>query len=154
MALDAIVAFVQQNPILVLMVLYIFYRMFQSRQPWPDYGGNITAVKSLEDWRSLLNGSSLTLVDCYATWCPPCKAAAPVFARMSEEYPDVTFAKVNVDDAADVAKQLGISAMPTFKLFRGSEELGTQRGWSEGQVREMLDKAGAVKGAQAGAKAE
>ena len=62
MALDAIVAFVQQNPILVLMVLYIFYRMFQSRQPWPDYGGNITAVKSLEDWRSLLNGSSLTLV--------------------------------------------------------------------------------------------
>lgn len=25
--------------------------------------------------------------------------------------------------------------MPTFKLFRGSEELGTQRGWSEGQAR-------------------
>lgn len=42
---------------------------------------------------------------------------------------------MNVDDAADVAKQLGISAMPTFKLFRGSEELGTQRGWSEGQAR-------------------
>ena len=62
MALDAIVAFVQQNPILVLMVLFIFYRMYQSRQPWPDYGGNITAVKSLEEWRSLLNGSGLTLV--------------------------------------------------------------------------------------------
>ena len=62
MTLDAIATFVQQNPILVLMVLYIFYRMYQSRQPWPDYGGNITAVKSLEEWRSLLNGSSLTLV--------------------------------------------------------------------------------------------
>ena len=63
---------------------------------------------------------------------------------MSEEFTSVTFAKVNVDEVRDVAKLLGISAMPTFKLFRGETELGTQRGWSESAVRKMLVDAGAT----------
>jgi thioredoxin-like negative regulator of GroEL len=64
---------------------------------------------------------------------------------MSLEYPGVTFAKVNVDDAKDVSSSLGISAMPTFKLFRGTRELKAQQGWSEGEVRKMLAEAGAVR---------
>lgn len=77
----------------------------------------------------------------------PPQTAAPVFARMSLEYTGVTFVKVNVDEAKDVASELRISAMPTFKLFRGQAELKAQQGWAEGEVRKMLAEAGAVRAA-------
>jgi len=81
------------------------------------------------------------------------QVAAPIYARMSEEYADVVFAKVNVDEARAVAQHLQVSAMPTFKLFRGTVELGSQRGWAEKDVRAMLTQAGAAK-ATAATKAE
>ena len=101
-------------------------------------------------------------LDAYATWCPPCRTAAPVFARMSEEYTAVTFAKVsargrlararpspppspaqvNVEEARDVAATLGITAMPTFKLFRGRTELASVRGFDQKQLRAALKEHG------------
>lgn len=44
------------------------------------------------------------------------------------------------------AQVLKVSAMPTFKVFKGTEEVGTQQGWSEAAVRTLLDSNGAVKG--------
>ena len=141
------------------------YNMWRARQPWPDFGGRITSVGSLTEWHSLLaaargDGVRLVLIDAYALWCPPCRAAAPVFARMSEEYDPSTviFAKVNVDDASDVARAHEIRAMPTFKVWRpreaaaGSDGDGlyaveTVQGWKgEAALRELLVKHGAVPG--------
>ena len=62
--------------------------------------------------------SKVVVVDAYALWCPPCKSAAPVYAKLSEEFSQETccFAKIDVDHAKDVAQRLQISAMPTFKV--------------------------------------
>ena len=64
---------------------------------------------------------------------------------MSEEYTEesVIFAKVDVDRAADVARELEIAAMPTFKLFGPGGEVGCTRGWSEDAVRRLLARGGA-----------
>ena len=87
------------------------------------------------------------MVDAYATWCPPCKAAAPVYAKMSEEYSGATtiFTKFNVDEVRELGSTLGISAMPTFKVFKDKAEVGCQRGWSEAEVRKILEANGAKK---------
>ena len=121
----------------------------RARQPWPDFGGRIVKVHNMEDWQTLLERAhsigACVLVDCYALWCPPCRSAAPVFARMSEEYTQETviFAKVDVDEAADVSSELQITAMPTFKLIGPDGEVGMTRGWSEDGVRRLLARGGA-----------
>jgi thioredoxin-like negative regulator of GroEL len=70
-----------------------------------------------------------------------CKTAAPIYARLSEEFSpsSCTFAKFNTDEAHDLATVLGISAMPTFKIFKGGKEVDAQRGFpGEAKLREML----------------
>jgi Thioredoxin domain-containing protein len=50
------------------------------------------------------------VLDCWATWCGPCKAIAPAFEKLSESFPQIKFYKVDVDDQADVAQELNVRA--------------------------------------------
>ena len=126
----------------------------KNARPIPDYGGKIITIHSVEEWNASLGFAAASgqhlLVDCYANWCPPCRAAAPVYAQLSREYfRSCVFAKVDVDRAPDVARLLNIHAMPTFALFGAPAhgcphmmQLASIRGWREAQVRHMLESNG------------
>ena len=66
----------------------------------------------------VLASSVLVIVDFWAPWCGPCKVMAPVMEQLSGEMPDITFAKVNVDDHADIAQRYNILSIPTFLIFK------------------------------------
>ncbi|KAI1321910.1 thioredoxin-like protein [Xylariaceae sp. FL0255] len=70
-----------------------------------------------------VKNNKVVLLDCFATWCGPCKAIAPVLAKMSNEdqFKDVFFAKIDVDDLPELSQELGITAMPTFMVFKDGE---------------------------------
>ena len=130
-------------------------RLLVNAMPFPEWGGKVVAVSNKQQWDDLLGKAAASghcvLVDCYARWCPPCRVAAPVFGRMSREYDQVCFAKINVDEVPALAKHLQIRAMPTFLLF-GSPAAGcphamlleTCEGWSESRVRSLLETRGHV----------
>jgi len=65
----------------------------------------------------------LVVLDCFATWCGPCKVIAPAVAEFSNTYSNAAFYKVDVDEVPDVAQELGIRAMPTFVLFKDGEKV-------------------------------
>ncbi|KAL1954378.1 hypothetical protein VTO42DRAFT_1244 [Malbranchea cinnamomea] len=69
------------------------------------------------------NNPKLVVIDCFATWCGPCKAIAPKIEEYSEKYPDVAFYKVDVDEVPDVAQELGVRAMPTFIFFKDGQKV-------------------------------
>lgn len=63
------------------------------------------------------------LVDFFATWCGPCRMLSPVLESVAEDYEDkVKFVKLDVDDAADIARDYSVMSIPTLILFKNGEE--------------------------------
>ncbi|ODV91411.1 hypothetical protein CANCADRAFT_3115 [Tortispora caseinolytica NRRL Y-17796] len=85
----------------------------------------ISEITSADAFKSAIASDKLTVVDFFATWCGPCKAIAPVVDKMSEEFTDAVFIKVDVDQLGDIAAEYGVRAMPTFMLFKNGEKIET-----------------------------
>lgn len=66
----------------------------------------------------------LIVVDCWAAWCAPCRAIAPVVEELAREYSGkVVFGKLNVDDNPETAEKFGIRAIPTLLVMKNGSEV-------------------------------
>ncbi|WP_022873326.1 thioredoxin [Nesterenkonia alba] len=71
-----------------------------------------------EDFQQTLDESDILLIDFWADWCGPCKQFAPVYEEVSEQHPDVTFAKVDTEAEQELAAAANITSIPTLMAFR------------------------------------
>ena len=65
-----------------------------------------------------ITNNDIVLIDFWAPWCGPCRSFAPTFEKVSEENPDVVFAKINTEDEQEIAAQFNIRSIPTLAVFR------------------------------------
>ena len=66
----------------------------------------------------------LIVVDCWAAWCAPCRAIAPVVEELAKEYSGkVVFGKLNVDDNPETAEKFSIRAIPTLLVMKNGSEV-------------------------------
>ena len=72
-----------------------------------------------------------TLVDFYADWCGPCKMLSPILEELSEEYKNINFIKVNVDDNMELASKFSIMSIPTIYIFKDSQLLVSTQGYRD-----------------------
>lgn len=74
----------------------------------------------------ILKADQPVLVDFWAPWCTYCRRIAPAFDKIAKQQEDkLVFAKVNVDEAPEIAEKYGIDTIPTLLLFKNGEVEGT-----------------------------
>lgn len=79
------------------------------------------------------------LVDFWAAWCGPCSVLSPVVEELAEEHPEITFGKVNVDEAPELAVRYQVAAIPTLLLFRDGQPVDASVGVkSKQELEEFL----------------
>jgi thioredoxin 1 len=82
----------------------------------------------MESFSQTVKKDGIVLVDWWASWCGPCRAFAPVFARAAKKHPDLTFAKVDVDAEQALASAFRVRSIPTLMIFRDGVLVFSQPG--------------------------
>lgn len=88
--------------ILILVLLFSFISISRSQE--------VKELKSVDEIKSLLDSSKgkATLVNFWATWCPPCVKEFPELVKLYNDYKDKDFRLlfISLDDNSDVTSKL------------------------------------------------
>ena len=76
----------------------------------------------------VLQAEQPVVVDFWASWRGPCQMVGPLIVQLSEEMPEVKFAKVNVDDELELARKYRVESIPTLLVFDAGKEVKRQVG--------------------------
>jgi len=81
-------------------------------------------VVSDRNFEQTVKNYPLIVVDCWAAWCAPCRAIAPIVEELAKEYSGkVVFGKLNVDENPETTQQYGVMAIPTLLVMKEGKEV-------------------------------
>lgn len=90
------------------------------------------------------NPNSLIVLDFKASWCEPCKKLKPFIDYLQNEYPNVTFQEIDIedDDTINITENFEIAKVPTIIFIKNGTVchtlIGTNKEHIENAVNEYL----------------
>jgi len=117
-------------------------------------GGNVHVVTSKEDWDQKIaeanKDGKIVVANFSASWCGPCRVISPVYAEMSQTYPQLMFLTIDVDELMEFSSSWDIRATPTFFFLKNGQQVDKLVGANK---PELEKKVAAIAGASSQADA-
>ncbi len=100
------------------------------------------ALKTAE-FNDFIQQEGLIVLDFWANWCGPCKMLAPVMEALEQRFPQVTFAKVNVDEEPELAGAFRVDAIPCLFFVKDQQVVSRMAGFQQedalaGAIEELM----------------
>ncbi len=87
----------------------------------------IITLHTLNFDSTILNNDTV-VVDFWAKWCGPCLAFSPIFDDVSQQHPNVVFAKVDIEVSPELTSDFQIRSIPHLMIFRREFAVLSQSG--------------------------
>jgi len=90
----------------------------------------------------VINSDRVVCVNFFAEWCGPCRYIAPIIVEIAgtEDMQNIKFVSIDVDNARNLAKKLGITSIPTLIIFNHGQETGRLIGAKpEEKIKEFIN---------------
>ena len=79
-------------------------------------------IKNIQEFSKCIKNNDFVLVNVGAEWCGPCKRLKPYLRQIENEYKDVQFIRIDIDEAEDLAQNLQIGNLPTTFLVKDNKK--------------------------------
>jgi thioredoxin 1 len=95
-----------------------------------------------DNFEDTIVNNNTVLVDFWAEWCGPCKMFGPVYEKVSQDHPDIVFAKVDTELEQELSAYFNIRSIPTLMIFRDQIGIYSQPGaLPEPALRDLIQQA-------------
>lgn len=92
------------------------------RQAQPQITKGVIHMDSTKFAETIKSSKVPVIVDYSAQWCGPCRMMAPIFERLANDFAGkIIFGKIDVDEEPSIAQAYGITAVPTFIIFKDAK---------------------------------
>ncbi len=81
-----------------------------------------------DNFNEVVQKNPIVIIDFWAPWCGPCQSFGPIFEKVSNEYPDIVFGKINTEEERELAGYFQIRSIPTTMIIRDQIVLFSQPG--------------------------